>query len=193
MDDVIAVPVSTKRSLPAYQRLQVPAVMITKRMEEFSSVYISHYNGGQQIAKHFLNMGFQKIGYIGPTRESTSALKYAGLQQYLSANQIKLTDVIECPAPENMNVSLVYKLVKQYAANSGLHCEAYLANDDITACEAITAFHELGYAVPQDIAVAGFDNSLLDQINNNADPCIYELESRVIARESTIRFVSAQP
>ena len=31
---------------------------------------------------------------------------------------------------------------------------------------------------------------LLDQINNNAEPCMYELESRVIARESTIRFVS---
>ena len=32
---------------------------------------------------------------------------------------------------------------------------------------------------------------LLDQINNNAEPRMYELESRVIARESTIRFVSA--
>ena len=212
----VGIVLAYQQSLPAYQRLQVPAVMITKQMEGFSSVYISHYNGGQQIAKHFLNMGFQKIGYIGPTKESTSALKYAGFQQYLSANQITLTDVIECPAPENMNASLVYKLVKQYAANAGLHCEAYFANDDITACEAITAFRELGYAIPQDIAIAGFDNSLLaketspkltalaqpldeigkksveillDQINNNAEPCMYELESRVIARESTIRFV----
>ena len=32
---------------------------------------------------------------------------------------------------------------------------------------------------------------LLDQINNNVEPRMYELESRVIARESTIRFVSA--
>lgn len=87
-------------------------------MEGFSSVYISHYNGGQQIAKHFLNMGFQKIGYIGPTKESTSALKYAGFQKYLSANQIDLIDVIECPAPKNMNASLVYQLVKQYAKQS---------------------------------------------------------------------------
>ena len=147
VDGVIAVPVSTAQSLPAYQRLQVPAVMITKKMEGFSSVYISHYNGGQQIAKHFLNMGFSKIGYIGPTKESTSALKYAGFQQYLSDSQINLTDVIECPAPENMNTSLVYKLVKQYAERSGLHCEAYLANDDITACEAITAFRELGLSL----------------------------------------------
>lgn len=190
VDGIIAVPVSADQSLPAYQRLQVPAVMITKKMEGFSSVYISHYNGGQQIARHFLNMD----------------------------NRIALSDVIECPAPENMNASLVHKLVKQYAQNTGLHCEAYLANDDITACEAIAAFRELGYAVPQDIAIAGFDNSLLakeispkltalaqpldeigkksveillSQINDGAEPCMYELESRVIARESTVCLVPA--
>ena len=217
VDGVIAVPVSTKESLPAYQRLTVPAVMITKPLEGFSSVYISHYHGGQQIARHFLNMGFQKIGYIGPTKESTSALKYEGFRQFLSSNQINLTDVIECPVPKNLNTSIVYKLVKQYASDFGLHCEAYLANDDITACEAITAFRELGYSIPRDIAIAGFDNSLLakeispkltalaqpldeigkksveillDQISNGTEPRMYELESRIIARESTIRFVS---
>ncbi len=218
VDGIIAVPVSPEKSLPAFQRLQAPAVMITKRMEGFSCVYISHYAGGQQMAKHFLNVGFQRIGYIGPTRDSTSALKYAGFQNYLATNRIGLIDVIDCPAPENMNASLVYKLVKEHAAGPGLRCEAYLANDDITACEAIAAFRELGYTVPQDIAIAGFDNSLLakeispkltalaqpleeigkkavevllNQLNNNAEPQMYELESRVIVRESTIHFVPA--
>ena len=217
MDGIIAVPVSPEESLPAFQRLQVPAVMITKRMEGFSCVYISHYAGGQQMAKHFLNVGFQRIGYIGPTKDSTSALKYAGFQNYLAANRIELVDVIDCPAPENMNASLVYRRVKEHAAGPGLRCEAYLANDDITACEAIAAFRELGYTVPQDIAIAGFDNSLLakeispkltalaqpleeigkkgvevllNQSSSGAEPQMYELESRVIVRESTINFMS---
>ncbi len=203
----------------AYQRLSIPVVMITKRAEGFSSVYISHYTGGQQIARHFLNVGFQRIGYIGPIRDSTSAIKYAGFQNYLAENRIDLTDVIECPAPANMNASLVYAKVKEYAASTGLRCEAYLANDDITACEAIAAFRELGYAVPKDIAIAGFDNSLLAkeispkltalaqpleeigkkavevllaQIHDGVPPQMYELESRVIVRESTIHFVPAQ-
>ena len=38
VDGVIAVPVSASQSLSAYQRLQVPAVMITKKMEGFSRV-----------------------------------------------------------------------------------------------------------------------------------------------------------
>ncbi len=218
VDGIIAVPVSAVQTA-AYQRLSIPVVMITKRAEGFSSVYISHYTGGQQIARHFLNVGFQRIGYIGPIRDSTSAIKYAGFQNYLAENRIDLTDVIECPAPANMNASLVYAKVKEYAASTGLRCEAYLANDDITACEAIAAFRELGYAVPKDIAIAGFDNSLLPkeispkltalaqpleeigkkavevllaQIHDGVPPQMYELESRVIVRESTIHFVPAQ-
>ena len=116
VEGVIAVPVSSEHSAAAYQRFQLPAVMITKRMEGFSCVYISHYVGGQQIAKHFLNIGFQRIGYIGPTKDSTSAIKYAGFQNYLAANRVQLIDVIECPAPENMNASMVYQRVKAYAA-----------------------------------------------------------------------------
>ena len=218
VDGIIAVPVSAVQTT-AYQRLSIPVVMITKRAEGFSSVYISHYTGGQQIARHFLNVGFQRIGYIGPIRDSTSAIKYAGFQNYLAENRIDLTDVIECPAPANMNASLVYAKVKEYAASTGLRCEAYMANDDITACEAIAAFRELGYAVPKDIAIAGFDNSLLAkeispkltalaqpleeigkkavevllaQIHDGVPPQMYELESRVIVRESTIHFVPAQ-
>ncbi len=219
VEGVIAVPVSSERSAAAYQRFQLPVVMITKRMEGFSCVYISHYAGGQQIAKHFLNVGFQRIGYIGPTKDSTSAIKYAGFRNYLSANRIELMDVIECPAPENMNASIVYQRVKEYAAGPGLHSEAYLANDDITACEAIAAFRELGYSIPKDIAIAGFDNSLLareispkltalaqpleeigrkavdallEQMHGGVPPQMYELESRIIARESTINFMTAQ-
>ena len=218
VDGIIAVPVSAVQTA-AYQRLSIPVVMITKRAEGFSSVYISHYTGGQQIARHFLNVGFQRIGYIGPIRDSTSAIKYAGFQNYLAENRIDLTDVIECPAPANMNASLVYAKVKEYAASTGLRCEAYLANDDITACEAIAAFRELGYAVPKDIAIAGFDNSLLAkeispkltalaqpleeigkkavevllaQIHDGVPPQMYELDSRVIVRESTIQFGPAQ-
>lgn len=75
----------------------------------------------------------------------------------------------------------------------------------------------MGYTVPQDIAIAGFDNSLLakeigpkltalaqplekigrkavevllNQISGGAGPQMYELKSRVIVRESTINFIS---
>lgn len=213
VDGVIAVPVSTETSGATYRRLRVPTVVITKQMEGFDSIYISHERGGEQMAKHFLSMGFPSIGYIGPVTESTSAIKFRGFNSYLRAQGVELSDVIECPAPANMNASCVYRNVRERIAAGGLGARAYFTNDDITACEAIAAMREAGYGVPADVAVAGFDNSLLaremspkltslaqpleeigrravdvllDRIETPAKPRHFELASRVIARASTL-------
>ena len=213
VDGIIAVPVSTIESAATYRRLRIPTVMITKRVEGFDSIFISHERGGEQIAKHFLSMGFSRIGYIGPIAESTSAIKYHGFSAYLSSQGVDLADVIECPAPANMNASCVYKNVRERISSSGLSAQAYFSNDDITACEAIAAMREAGYEVPRDIAIAGFDNSLLaremspkltslaqpleeigrravdvllDRLETPAEPQHFELASRVVARASTL-------
>ncbi len=213
VDGVVAVPVSVDESASAYRRLHVPTVMITKQMEGFDSIYVSHVRGGEQMAKHFLSMGFVSVGYIGPTVESTSAIKFRGFESYLRSQGIGLDDVIECPAPSNMNASSVYRNVRERIAANGLGARAYFANDDITACEAVAAVREAGYAVPADVAIAGFDNSLLsremspkltslaqpleeigrravdvllDRIGTPAEPQHFELASRVIARASTL-------
>lgn len=212
-DGIIAVPVSPTESAAAYRRLRVPTVMITKRVEGFDSIFISHEQAGQQMAKHFLSMGFSSVGYIGPVAESTSAIKYRGFCSYLHARGIEVSDVIECPAPANMNASCVYNNVRERIASKGLGARAYFSNDDITACEAIAAMRDAGYTVPEDVAVAGFDNSLLaremspkltslaqpleeigrravdvllDRIASPAEPQLFELTSRVVARASTL-------
>jgi len=215
VDGIIAVPVSVDQSLPAYRNISVPVTIITKKMEGFSSIYISHYAGGEQIARHFLNVGFQKIGYIGPTKSSTSAKKYLGLKNFLERNGVHLMDTIECDPPENMDTNKVSEIVKRYITDFGLNSEVFLANDDMTACEAISSFREMGYSIPKDVAIAGFDNSLLakavtpkltslaqpiqeigkkavevllEQIHNHSEPKMYEMETRVIARESTMNW-----
>lgn len=214
-DGIIAVPVSVEQSAASYRRVNLPVTMITKRMEGFHSVFINHYDGGVQMAKHFLNVGFQKMGYIGPISRSISARKYAGFREYLLANQATVADVIECDPPENMNATQVYENVKKYAAVHGIQSEVFFANDDITACEAMAALTDLGYSIPRDIALAGFDNSLLakeatpkltslaqpleeigkkavevllGQIRQKTEPQLYELETRVVARASTINW-----
>ena len=214
VDGVIAVPVSLTDSAAAYGRLHVPAVMITTQVDGFDSVYISHTRGGEQMARHFLSLGISRIGYIGPTSASTSAQKFQGFASYLHSEGVKLVDVIECPAPANMNASQVFQNVREHIAADGLAAEAYFSNDDITACEAIAAMAEAGYCVPDDVLVAGFDNSLLaremnpkltslaqpleemgrkavdillDRIETPAAPQAFEVASRVVVRASTLR------
>ena len=215
VDGIITVPVSTEFSPNSYKRLNIPVTVITKKVEGFHSIYISHYKGGEQMAKHFMDVGFRRIGYIGPTRKSTSAIKFQGFRDYLLSNGIELTDVIECDPPANMNAVVVSENMKKYILDVGIRSEAFLANDDISACEAISALRMHGFSVPDDIAIAGFDNSLLaremdpkltslaqpleligkkavevllDQINYHTQPQMYEMESRVAIRESTVNW-----
>ena len=94
---------------------------------------------------------------------------------------------------------------------------AFFCNCDISAYLLVRKLGEAGYKVPSDISVAGFDNSLLakeatpkltslaqpleeigkkavevllGQIRQNTDPQLYELETRVVARASTVNWKS---
>lgn len=214
IDGIICVPVSSTASRSYYKQLDIPVVTITKKMDGFSSVSVSHYDGGKKIAQHFLDLGYQKIGYIGPTQTSTSAIKFAGFLNHLKKRGIELIDIIENEAPETIEDITVYDAVIKYISKNGLNSEALFANDDATACDAIKALCELGYRIPEDVAVAGFDNSLLSKKMNpsisslsqpvkeigkkaveilvesmdydNSKIQEYELDTRVISRESTI-------
>ena len=214
IDGIICVPVSSTHSCPYYKQLDIPVITITKKMQGFSSVSISHYDGGKKIAQHFLDLGYQKIGYIGPTKTSTSAIKLAGFSDYLNKRGLELSDIIENEAPETIENITVYDAVIEYISKNGLNSDALFANDDATACDAIKALCKLGYRIPEDVAVAGFDNSLISKkmnpsISSLSQPLTeigkkavdllieamdydnskieeYELDTRVISRESTI-------
>lgn len=214
IDGIICVPISSTHSYSYYKQLDIPVVTITKKMQGFSSVSISHYDGGKKIAQHFLDLGYQNIGYVGPTKTSTSAIKFAGFRDYLKKNGLELSDIIENVAPETIENITVYDTVIEYISKNGLNSDALFANDDATACDTIKALCELGYRVPQDVAVAGFDNSLISKkmnpsISSLSQPLIEmgkkavdiliesinsdntkieecELDTRVISRESTI-------
>lgn len=214
VDGILSVPVSSTDSYSYYKQVNIPTVTITKKMDGFSSVSISHYDGGKKIAQHFIDLGYQKIGYIGPTKTSTSSIKFSGFNDCLKENGLEVTDIIESNVPKTLENITIYKTVIDYISKNGLHSHAFFANDDATACDAIKALCELGYKIPQDVAVAGFDNSLISKkmnpsISSLSQPLTeigkkavdllveamntdnfkieeYELDTRVISRESTI-------
>lgn len=161
VDGIIAIPVSAKDSAPAYQAANIPTVVITKQMEGFPSISVSHYQGGQKIARHLLSLGYQNVGYVGPVNRSTSSYKFQGFCDFAAEHGMTLSDVIETPVPATIDSMLPYQTIRSYLHTHSLQSHALFANDDVTACDTIRALTESGYAVPGDVAVIGFDNSLL--------------------------------
>ncbi len=162
VDGIITVPVSSENSLPYYRKMDVPVISITKKMEGFSSVSVSHYNAGKRIARYLIELGYERIGYVGSSEEdSLSIIKYNGFMDYLTSAGLEPADIINSRSAANVNTNSLQKLICRYIQKNGFHSDAVFACDDVTACETIHALIASGYKVPDDVAVVGFDNSLL--------------------------------
>ncbi|MDO5409999.1 MAG: LacI family DNA-binding transcriptional regulator [Lachnospiraceae bacterium] len=217
VDGIITMPVSTENSRQAYQKLDIPIIVATKQMEGFSSVSVSHYSAGKRIARYLLELGYERIGYVGSTApDSASIMKLKGFQDYLNNAGFEMTDLIGSRSSASVTTSSMQKLVSKYLQKNGLHSDALFACDDVTACETIHALIQAGYQVPDDVAVVGFDNSLLARkmtpsvsslaqplgeigrravdmlvrrINHETDEIeLLELRTRIITRDSSSAF-----
>ena len=219
VDGIITIPVSSDDSAQYYKALNLPVVVITKQMEGFNSISVSHYQGGQKIAQHLHSLGYQKVGYVGPVNQSTSSIKFQGFRDFIAEHDMELSDVIETPVPATIDSLVMYQTTKEYLNSYSLRSQALFANDDVTACDVIRALSEKGYSVPGDVAVIGFDNSLLAKkmypsVSSLSQPLheigqqavhlmlrilngeqtevsSYLLDTRVISRDSTVSTITA--
>ena len=162
VDGIITVPVSSENSRSIYKKLEIPVISITKKLDGFSSVSVSHYNAGKRIARYLIDLGYEQIGYVGSASpESMSAIKFNGFMDYLTGAGLEPADVITSHTTANINTNSIQKLIRRYIQKNGFHSDALFACDDVTACETIHALISCGYKIPDDVAVVGFDNSLL--------------------------------
>lgn len=219
VDGIITIPVSINESPKYYKNIGCPVVTVTKKVDGISFIGVSHYNAGRRIAKHLIDLGYQKVGYVGATATTTSAEKFRGFQSYLNEHHLEIEDVIEVEQPDVLKHNIVFERVKNYIECNGLNVEAFFANDDLTANEIIKALEKLHYDVPSDVGVIGFDNTLIakrmnpsistlaqpleeigrlavdvliENINNNPEINLNRniiLDTRVIARESTLSLI----
>ncbi len=131
--------------------------------EAISSVVIDGYKGMTEVTKHLIKLGHKAIAYID------------GSSGYKVANE-RRKGYEDCLAKYNIPVSQEYIYYADYEIDAGYEackyfmeeCEtkptAILAANDIMAIGAIGYLGEKGYRIPQDVAVAGFDDIYLSKI-----------------------------
>ena len=135
----------------------IPVVTITTLSKNFSGVSVDHKVGGELLAKHFASLGHVNIGYIGNKDE-----KFQGFKEGLQNLNIPLKDE-NCIGFYNYSSGnlkeLVFSSMEEYLKErKSLDFTAIFTGNDIVAMEVINFFREKGIKVPEDIAVAGFDN-----------------------------------
>ncbi len=114
-----------------------------------------HDAGGRLMVRHLLGFGHEKIGVVGaPGHSQPVQLRLAGIREELAKTGLE---------PLAVSLSGEHSFAETYRLARGLlqarpEVTALIGTTDIAAIACIHAAHDLGFSVPGDYSVIGFDD-----------------------------------
>lgn len=132
----------------------VPMVALEAQLrEDCPLVAIDNEAGGALVAEHLLGLGHRRVAHVaGPDDWSESRLRTAGWRAVLEREGIEEVATFS----GDWSAASGYAAGRQLAPREDVTA-VFVANDQM-ALGLLTALHEAGRRVPEDISVAGYDN-----------------------------------
>ena len=112
-----------------------------------------------EMVDYLVSQGHKRIAYVCPKHSGVSEVRFQGFLDGLKRNNI--------PFDPRMDVEGMYyseessKIGTDKALKSGLNPTVIMYPDDYTAINAIPYLRSLGYKVPKDISIVGFDGIII--------------------------------
>jgi DNA-binding LacI/PurR family transcriptional regulator len=144
-----------------YNRLKpIPMVNISMFLEDIHNVRIDNYNGISKILEHLINYHrYTRIAFIqGPDKNIEAATRFKAYKDTLNKYNIKYNPKL-VTEPGDWHIPSGRKAIKKLFKQTKLKIDAVTAACDHIAFGAIEELIAMGYHVPSDIAVTGFDDS----------------------------------
>ncbi|MBV9229265.1 MAG: LacI family DNA-binding transcriptional regulator [Chloroflexi bacterium] len=143
--------------------LRLPTVLIDVHHPGFDSILTSDSSGGQLVAAHLMAHGHRHFGFLG--EEQKSLLYVSPAQRRLAGYRAALAEA-GYPLADNDVRFTAHGIGPACEAAKGLlsmknRPTAVFASSDTLAAGALKAAHNLGLAVPGDVAIVGFDDGEL--------------------------------
>lgn len=145
---------SLKENLPR----SLPVVLLNCLVDDdsYDSFNIDNYTGAYEMVRHLVQHGHQRVAVIKGTEKNLDAEeRLRGYRQALREAGAELHAELEVFGnfSESSGYDAAQKLLMLRA-----HPTAIFAANDSMALGALSALREMGVAVPQEIALAGFDD-----------------------------------
>ncbi|OGV44533.1 MAG: hypothetical protein A2017_19670 [Lentisphaerae bacterium GWF2_44_16] len=117
------------------------------------SVRVDMVKAGKILTRHLIQQGCRKIAFIG--KPSIPSGRYSGYIEALAENNVKFREELtkECPG----HYSNAYNVAKELFSQKNIP-DAVVCFNDVRATGALRAILDMGFKVPEDIAVAGVDD-----------------------------------
>lgn len=142
------------------KKARIPAVLVdayNERADEFSNVRVNDQLGSFRATEYLISLGHRHIGFMG-ARLSKSLLdqkRFKGYCKALEHHSLPLDEsiVFDTATSFDGGYSLGEEVGKKIGEMTAIVCDA-----DIIAIGLMRRLMELGYSVPKDLSIIGFDD-----------------------------------
>ena len=121
------------------------------------SVGCDNKQGGTDLTRHLIDQGWRRIGFVGNASEHYPEFleRYRGYAQALRESGLEADPDLQVDAitTERSGYEAANRLMERNAPFDALFCAS-----DLIAIGAMRALQEKGFAIPLDVAIAGFDD-----------------------------------
>ena len=154
----------------------------------FPHIGVDGKGGIQRLVGHLVARGHRRIAFIAASPTLTLNLRrYSGYQAGLEDAGLSLD--AELVVAGNLTLDGGYSAA-QRLLHLGKRPTAIIGANDLSAIGAMRAAHELGFAIPDDLAVAGFDNiavaeHALPPLTTLSQP-VYEIARQLVRMLKTV-------
>lgn len=163
VDGIIVLGQFSDRYVEKILSVQIPAVFLDfySSRSDVETILSDNFFGSYTVTNHLIDKGHRRIGFIG-TITATSSIqdRYMGYYKSLLEHRIPLRDdwVIDDRDEEGM----VFKALRFPDEMP----TAFVCNCDRVAYMAVNQLKAMGYRIPEDISVVGYDNHIYSTISN---------------------------
>lgn len=135
-----------------------PFVVVGKPEKEHEVNWVDNNNFavGYELTKHFIDTGCREIAFLGVSSDYIVTIdRLNGYKKALSDHKIPVRPewIVESKFNDDNGYDLMQQLFDKGEVPSGV-----IAGDDLLAFGAMQCIYEHGLKIPEDIAVAGFNN-----------------------------------
>ena len=159
---ILIAPIFGDETAETIDAVRVPVVVLDpRRVEEVSKrcpvVHVDNYTGSRAATEHLLDLGHQRIGYVGG--DSSFDTADARRRGFIDAVSLRLGTkpsdglMMESGFSQPDGFIAGVELLSRHDRPS-----AIVASSDVAAFGVIDAARSLGLAVPDDLSVVGFDD-----------------------------------
>jgi LacI family transcriptional regulator len=148
------------------EREGFPIVLLDRELasSHILNILVDNEDGGFRAAKHLLDMGHRKIGFVsGNSSSHDNLLRFRGFKRCLDQHNVELPG--KWHIASNFTEDGGYHSTKMLIMQGDLPTALFYANDEM-ALGGMKAFAEAGIRIPEDISMIGFDNIMLSGYTN---------------------------